>query len=127
LIVLDSWALLAYMQDEPPAARIEAEWMAQGAAISSVNLGEVLYLRIRATGEERARAEVEEIRSLLIVADPSWPTVLTAADIKAKGGLAYADAFCISTGLHLGAPIWTGDPEVVDCAGRHGCPVVDLR
>lgn len=127
MIVLDSWALLAYMRDEPAAGRIQAEWLAQGAAISSVNLGEVLYLRIRGGGEERARAEVEEIRRLLTVVDPDWPAVVTAATIKASGGLAYADAFCISAGLQLGAPIWTGDPEIIARAGEYHCPVVDLR
>ena len=51
MVVLDSWALLAYLKDEPPAERIEGEWLARGAAISSINLGEVLHIRIRASGE----------------------------------------------------------------------------
>jgi PIN domain nuclease of toxin-antitoxin system len=127
LIVLDSWALLAYMKDEPAAERIQSEWMARGAAISSVNLGEILYLRIRGDGEEQAGGEVEEVRSLLTVVDPDWPAVATAATIKASGGLAYADAFCMSAGLQLGAPIWTGDPEIIERAEEYDCPVVDLR
>ena len=48
MVVLDSWALLAYLKDEPAAGRIETEWLESGAAISSINLGEVLYIRTRA-------------------------------------------------------------------------------
>ena len=42
MVVLDSWALLAYLKDEPAAGRIESEWIESGAAICSINLGEVL-------------------------------------------------------------------------------------
>jgi hypothetical protein len=35
-------------------ARIESIWLEEGAAISSVNLGEVLCIRIRQDGEESA-------------------------------------------------------------------------
>ena len=127
MIVLDSWALLAYMQDEPAAAGIEAEWLAQCAAISAVNLGEVLDLRIRSAGGESARAEVEEIRNLLTVIDADWATVRTAARVKANGGLAYADAFCVAAALHLDAPLWTGDPEILEQADRYDFEAVDLR
>lgn len=127
MVVLDSWALLAYLKDEPAAGRIEAEWLDSGAAISSINLGEVLYIRIRAGGEDSARDDVETIRRRLTVIDPDWPMVVAAASIKAEGGLSYADAFCIGTALHLDAPLWTGDPEIVGQAGQHSCEVVDLR
>jgi predicted nucleic acid-binding protein len=127
LVVLDSWALLAYLKDEPAAGRIETEWLDGGAAISSINLGEVLYIRTRATGPESAQADVETIRRRLAVIDPDWPTVVAAAAIKAEGGLSYAEAFCIVTALHLEAPLWTGDPEILEQAGEHSCEVVDLR
>lgn len=44
---------------EPAAERVEAEWVADGAAISSINLGEVLYIRMRASGEQKARADID--------------------------------------------------------------------
>jgi predicted nucleic acid-binding protein len=127
LVVLDSWALLAFLKNEPAAARIEAEWASGGAAICSVNLGEVLYIRIRAGDEESAEADVEAVRRRLAVVEPDWPLVAAAASIKAHGGLAYADAFCIATARQLGAPLWTGDPEIIDGADQHSCEVVDLR
>jgi predicted nucleic acid-binding protein len=127
LVVLDSWALLAYLKDESAAGRIETEWLEGGAAISSINLGEVLYIRIRATGEDSARSDIDAIRRRLTVLDPDWPQVVAAAGVKAQGGLSYADAFCIATARQLEVPLWTGDPEIIDQAGEHSCEVVDLR
>ncbi len=127
MVVFDSWALLAYLGDEPAAGRIESVWLEQGAAISSVNLGEVLYIRMRQDTEESAVATVDQVRSLLEVIDPDWPLVSAAASIKAGGGLSYADAFCIATALRTDAPLWTGDPEIVGRAGERSCEIVDLR
>jgi predicted nucleic acid-binding protein len=127
LIVLDSWALLAFLKGEPSAERVGAEWIAGGAAISSISLGEVLYIRMRAAGEERACADVTSLRTHLSVVDPTWETVETAAAIKASGGLSFADAFCIATATHLEAPLLTGDPEIVERAAQLDCQVVDLR
>lgn len=127
MVVLDSWALLAYLKDERAAARIEQAWLSQGAAISSVNLGETLYIRIRERGEKAATADIEKVRKRSRVIDPDWALTRSAARIKAGGGLSLADAFCLATALHLDAPLWTGDPEIVAVAGRVRCEVVDLR
>jgi predicted nucleic acid-binding protein len=99
LVVFDSWALLAYLGDEPAAGRVESVWLDEGAAISSVNLGEARYIRMRQDGEESALAAIDQIRGLLDVIDPDWPLVSVAASIKARGRLSYADAFCIATAL----------------------------
>lgn len=127
MVVFDSWALLAYLGGESAADRVESAWLDEGAAISSVNLGEVLYIRMRQNGEESAVATIDQVRGLLEVIDPDWPLVSAAASIKAGGGLSYADAFCIATALRAEAPLWTGDPEIVEQAAEHSCEVVDLR
>lgn len=127
MVVFDSWALLAFLADEPAAERIESAWVEEGAAISSINLGEVLYIRIRSQGEESARADIDGVGAALEVVDPDWTLVARAASIKARGGLSYADAFCIATALHRNAPLWTGDPEILALAGDFSCEVVDLR
>lgn len=127
MVVLDSWALLAYLKGEPASERIGAAWLAEGAAISSINLGEVLYIRAREEGNDPAVETVAMVRKRLDVIDPDWPLVEAAAKIKADGGLSYADAFCIATAVKLDAQLWTGDPEIVGQADRHSCPVIDLR
>ncbi len=127
MVVLDSWALLAYLKGEPAADRIEAVWLAEGAAISSINLGEVLYIRAREEGHDVAVASLKVIRKRLEVIDPDWPLVEAAAKIKADGGLSYADAFCIATAVKLDVSLWTGDPEILEQADRYSCQVIDLR
>jgi predicted nucleic acid-binding protein len=127
LVVFDSWALLAYLKGEPTADRIEAIWLAEGAAISSINLGEIFYIRAREEGNDAAVASLKAIRKRLGVIDPDWPLVEAAAKIKANGGLSYADAFCIATAVKFDASLWTGDPEIIEQADRHSCQVIDLR
>lgn len=127
MIVLDSWALLAYLKDENSADRIESAWIDEGATICSINLGEVLYIRMRGDGEDAAAADIDRVRQHLDVVDPDWPLISEAARVKAHGGLSYADAFCLATALRVEAPLWTGDPEIVDRAAEHSCAVVDLR
>lgn len=127
LVVLDSWALLAYLKNERPAGRIEQEWLASAPAVCSINLGEVLYLRLRERGKKAAAIEVEIIRRSATIVDPDWELVAAAAKFTAKGGLAYADAFCIATAERLETPLWTGDPEIIALADELPCGVVDLR
>lgn len=127
MVVLDSWALLAYLKNERAAGRIEEAWLSQGAAISSINLGEALYMRIRERGERAAAADVEKIRKRSRVVGPDWTLIRSAARIEAGGRLSYADAFCVATAQRLEAPLWTGDPEIIEVADRVRCEVVDLR
>jgi predicted nucleic acid-binding protein len=127
LVVLDSWTLLAYLRDEPSATRVEEGWLAQGAAICTINLGEALYIRMRERGEDAAAGEIDLIKRHCQLVDVDWQLIAEAAKLKAQGGLAYADAFCVATAERLKAPLWTGDPEIVGIAEDLGCEVVDLR
>lgn len=126
-IVLDTWALLAHLRDEPATERVREAWLEVGAAMCSVNLGEALYLEMRARGVEAAGETIEDARRELIVIDPDWELVRAAATIKAHGGLSLADAFCVATAERLATSIWTGDPEIVDRADELTCEVIDLR
>lgn len=125
MIVLDAWAIVAHLKGEPAAPRIEDAWAKGGAAACSVNLGEILYLESRRRDERSARRTIEAVRRELAVIDPDWPLVVAAAGIKAGGGLSYADAFCVATAQRLGAPLWTGDPEILALDAE--VELVDLR
>ncbi len=126
-MVLDTWGLMAHLRDEPAAEMVRDGWLSEGAAMCSVNLGEALHMEIRARGAKDAGSTVEDARRELIVIDPDWELVVSAAKIKAQGGLSYADAFAIATAEHLKAPLWTGDPEIIDRAEKLPCDVRDLR
>ncbi len=93
----------------------------------SVNLGEALYLEMRVRGTGNADGTIEEVRRELTVIHPDWDLVTVAARVKAGGGLSFADAFCIATAKRVGAPLWTGDPEIIYKATEFQCEVKDLR
>ena len=58
-IVLDTWALLALLNDEPAADRVEQAWLDEKPVMCSVNLGEALYVLIRVHGEGAARRALD--------------------------------------------------------------------
>ncbi len=123
--MLDAWAVLALLRDEPAAERVEALIDDGEAVMSSVNLGEVLYTLIRGVPRHVAGDLVDGVRQAVGVAHPDWPLVEAAARIKAGGGLSYADAFCLATGEAEDAPVATGDPEMLSFAGA--AELIDLR
>jgi predicted nucleic acid-binding protein len=126
--VLDAWALVAFLDDQEPAAvEVETALREESAAACSINVGEVLYRQIRAVGRSSAREGIAALRHDIEVIDADWDLVAAAAEIKARGGLSYADAFCIATAVRLEAPLWTGDPEIIDQAAELPCAVRDLR
>jgi predicted nucleic acid-binding protein len=93
----------------------------------SVNLGEALYLEMRVRGPDTAGETIEEVRRELDVIHPDWELVSAAAKVKASGDLSFADAFCIATAERMDAPLWTGDPEIIERAMELQCEVEDLR
>ncbi|MGH8571862.1 MAG: type II toxin-antitoxin system VapC family toxin [Gammaproteobacteria bacterium] len=111
--MLDAWAVMALLRNERGAEAVE-RMVADGEAVmSAINLGEVLYALLRSHGPQVAASRVEGIRQTVWVEQPDWPLVERAAAVKAQGGISYADAFCVATALRVGAPIATGDPEIL--------------
>jgi len=84
-------------------------------------------MRIRERGAKAATADIATIRSSSMIVDPDWELVAAAAQIKAGGRLSYADAFCVATAERLNAPLWTGDPEIIERIDELPCEVIDLR
>lgn len=123
--MLDSWALLAVLKREAAAERVRTAWADEGATMSSINLGEALYAETRRVGPSRSAEAIRAARRQMTVVDPDWDLVSVAASFKARGGLSYADAFCVATAQRLDAPVLTGDPEIVALNGE--IEVVDLR
>lgn len=121
--ILDSYALIAYLADQPGADRI-AQWIAiarEGHAhlnLSIINLGELLYIIERRAGLERAQEVLALVRQLPIEIQPADEgAVFSAAHIKAHHALSYADAFVVALAQETGGVILTGDPEFRTVAG----------
>jgi predicted nucleic acid-binding protein len=116
--VLDSFALLAYLQDEPGAQLVQDVLADESAKVflCTVNLGEVYYITYYITYREQGEAEAEE--ALLIVEQlpieevvPDRELILQAARIKASFAISYADAFVAALAERRQGTIVTGDPE----------------
>ena len=115
--VLDSFALLAYLEGEPGAARVQAilSLARDGSAeaiLSVVNYGEILYIVERERGLPAAQKAIAAIDQLpLEVVDADRELAFAAAHVKATHPIAYADAFAVALAQARGASVITGDPE----------------
>jgi len=115
--VLDSFALLAYLNGENGQARV-VEILTQSqdgqarALLCTYNLGEILYIIERWRGlldAQRALALLESLPLEEILPDKAL--IFEAAHIKAHHAISYADAFVVALALRESAIILTGDPE----------------
>lgn len=112
--VLDSWAILRYLEDQEPAASAVAGLLGeQKPLVSWINMGEVFYIIRRRAGEKDALATVRDIHEIVVAEVPSSDRIMEAARIKADHPMAYADAFAAATAVSHEATLWTGDPELL--------------
>lgn len=113
-VVLDSWAVLRYLEDVEPAASSVADLLnAERPLMSWINLGEVHYIIRRSHGETDAIETVRDLRDVIDVRLPDERLVLDAARLKADLPMAYADAFGAALAVVEDATLWTGDPELL--------------
>ena len=125
-VCLDSWALLAWLDGEEPAAAAVDEAFAAGRPwMSWLNLGEVAYQLERRVGADEGALVVASLRAALALDDVSPNRVLAAAHLKAAHPIAFADCFAAATAAAREATLLTGDPELLD--REVGCRMRDLR
>lgn len=121
--VLDSFALIALLLDEPGAAKVEellvgADKGEQELYISVVNFGEVLYtLEIRRGIEAAQQALALVDQTPIQIIDIDRTIALRAARLKADSGIGYADCFVAACAQRLDATIVTGDPDFKQIEG----------
>ena len=116
-IVLDSWAIMAYLEDEP-GGDIVSDAIADAheedipLLMSVLNVGEVWYVIARETATADAETAVAQLRQLgieFIAAD--WHLAKEAARYKAKHKMSYADCFAAALTKQKDAVLLTGDPQ----------------
>jgi predicted nucleic acid-binding protein len=125
-VCLDSWAVLAWLDgDEPAAGEVQAAFEAGRPWISWLNIGEVAYQLERRRGADEAAVVVGRVRAAVALDEVTSERVLTAAHIKAAHPIAFADCFAAATAMARAATLFTGDPELLD--RKIGCEMRDLR
>ncbi|MCJ7564396.1 MAG: type II toxin-antitoxin system VapC family toxin [Candidatus Aminicenantes bacterium] len=113
--VLDSYALLAFLEKEGAYARIQDLLATEDAPVfmNAVNVGEVFYILSRQRGDRAAEYFLSVVLPGLPISvlDNSFDNVIAAARLKAKHALSFADCFAAATAIRENAVLVTGDPE----------------
>jgi uncharacterized protein len=116
-IVLDSWAVLAYFEDEPAAQKVgdvisDAHDDDIPLFMSVVNVGEVWYIIAREASQTTADNSIAQLRQFGIrFVEADWFLAHEAARYKSKHRLSYADCFAAALTKHKNGILLTGDPE----------------
>lgn len=115
--IFDSYALIAYLEDEPGAMKVErllekAENNKLPILMSVVNWGEVYYSIFRTKGKVKAEESlliIEQLPIRLVEVDKS--IMYEVAKLKANYSIALGDCFAAALALKMGYTVATGDKE----------------
>jgi len=116
-IVLDSWAVIAYLEDEPAAERVAdiiSDAHEQGIPLfmTVVNAGELWYIVAREASASDAEASIKQLRDLGIeFVDADWDLAKDAGQFKSKNKMSFADCFAAALAKQRKAHLATGDRE----------------
>jgi predicted nucleic acid-binding protein len=115
--LLDTYAILAWLQDEPSASQVtaileSAEKEEAELLMCLINVGELYYILRRSLSAIEVTALLDQIldlpvRMVQVTEQLTWQ----AAEIKATNPLSYADCFAVAVARQEGAAVVTGDPE----------------
>lgn len=115
--VFDSYALLAFLEDEP-GAEVVAEALQEIVAsraigyLSVINWGEINYSIMRELGQSAAESALSHVSGLpLELVDADLELTRAAARLKGRYRIAYADCFAAALAKKHKAVVLTGDPE----------------
>ena len=116
-LVLDSWSVIAYLEDEPSGqqvADIIAGAHEEGIPIymTVVNAGEVWYIIACEISDEEANNSIKELRDLRIqFVDVDWELTQEAARFKSQYKMSFADCYVAALAKTRKADLVTGDAE----------------
>ena len=116
-VILDSWAVLAYFQNEPAAAAVQKILLVSQdngtrLVMTMINAGEVWYNYARRASTEVANERIQQLRMTGIeFIEADWDLTKEAAHLKSRYPIAYADCFAAALAKREGGRLVTGDPE----------------
>lgn len=115
--VIDSYAMMAFFEDEPGADMVAGILSAiinkeSKGYMSIVNWGEIYYNIYRVQGKDIAEKAISQLNRYAIqFVDADRSLTYQAAIFKGKYKIAYADCFAAALANRLNARVVTGDPE----------------
>lgn len=116
--VFDSYALIGFLENESFSDRVQ-DILTQAKNrnallyIHAIQIGEVYYITLREQGKSLADLAYARIKALPIktIDRIDEELLLTAAGLKAKHPISYADSFAAALAMIKNCPLLTGDPE----------------
>jgi predicted nucleic acid-binding protein len=115
--VLDSWAILEWISGRQPATDLVGKLLAEAEAaqtrllMSAINVGEVYYFLMKQHSRDLAESWRESSRTLPATMEvPTTDDIWSAASLKGRFAIAYADAFAAALAQKYNCPLVTGDP-----------------
>ena len=122
--VLDSWAIIEWINGGTPASQIVATLLSEAEAgqtrllMSAINAGEIYYFLRKHHSESLAHSWREASLTLPVEIEvPTAEDIWNAASLKGQFPISYADAFAAALAQKYNCPLVTGDPELL--TARH--------
>lgn len=115
--LLDSFAVLAMLKKEAGHRRVvgllqEAREGKVEVLMNQINVGEVYYQTVKQRLTDDVDRFMETLLTLpIIILGNDLTLTFSAARIKARYAISYADCFAVATAISEKASILTGDPE----------------
>jgi predicted nucleic acid-binding protein len=119
--VIDSWAMVAWIQDEPAGTALEALLLKADIGklqllMSWYNVAETFYTVAKRRKLSVAEEFLTRLPSLPVrLVLPDEDGIVAAARVKASHAVALGDAFAIALAQTEGATVITGDQEIRRC------------
>ena len=121
--LLDSFALLTYLNKEDGFEKVrrllaDAQSSRQSVLMNELNVGETYWIIHRKCGREQAEYFLGPVLKGLPISviSNNFDAVISAAKIKARYALSFADCFAVATAQRESAVVLTGDPEFKNVA-----------
>ncbi len=117
--LLDTSALLAYIEEEPGADRVEEILNQERVLLPWAVLMEVFYMTVRESGFHEAETRYAMIRqsSAKILWEMNEALLMRAAKLKGQNRLSFADAVIAAYAIQNNAILVHKDPEYEALAG----------
>ena len=129
MTVLDAYAVLAYLKDEPAASEVRALLSDRDASLTAIGIAEVLDHLVRIVGadEEDAALDIAQL-DLLDGIGLDSRTAVAAGRLRARHyhrtrcPVSLADCFAAEVARPQGHTLATSDPHLLDVYHAEGCP-----
>lgn len=132
MIVLDAYAVIAYLREEPAAPEVKG-LLSDEAALTAVGVGEVLdhLIRVIGAGEEEAVLDLAQL-GLLDGVDVNASLGSAAGRLRARHyhhrrcAVSLADCVAAEVARALSDAVATADPALLDVCDAEGIEVIPL-